>query len=261
LNENLNLNLDVLRGSHSSFTGNILRSSNSLQNTSIKKRNLFIRHLLVKNDLFFTEQLIDSKGINFIVGNCNKSNIILSSHYDGPGMYDNALGVILTISLAVHFSKKNKNICFALFDLEENGCLGSSFFFEENNNFSFHFDLGGCGVGNVLFAKLPNKPIKFKQNDRLIDIPFITDSIVSSQHGISSYHFFFLNSEDAKLIKSHKCPSVFFNLHTERDNLSLIKTSYLYRNYLRIKNILENWESVNKNNGDKFLRKHKVNII
>ena len=210
--------------------------------------------------MVYSEQLFNKIGINFILGDPEKGKIIISSHYDGPGIYDNALGAIMIIYLAIYF-RDHDNLVFALFDFEEKGCIGAKYFFRKFNNFLLHFDLGGCGVGDVLFAKNPDTPLKLKFKGDVIEIPFLTDASVSSKFNIQSYHLFFLNKEDANNLRNYICPVVFFSLHSINDNLDLIKLRHIYNNFYKIKNLIEENDIDDNFYLKKLFKKHGADII
>lgn len=201
------------------------------------ERHTFIRELLIDYRIKFIEHKF-KEGINFIIGNALKSKSIISSHYDGLGMYDNAVGCILLIYLKL--KEINNDVCYVLFDQEEKGCLGAKSFFKLYNSFDIHYDIGGCGIGDNVFFKNPKTPFVFKYNNKSYSLPFLCDATMSSTYIKCSWHIFFLNNEDANLIGQGYCPSSFFMLHDERDNEVNINNNSINNNISHLKNIFFN---------------------
>ncbi|MDD3700356.1 MAG: M28 family peptidase [Bacteroidales bacterium] len=224
---------------------NIKNIASELWKTKQEKRYIFLRNLLSNSNIKFFEQHFNN-GINFIVGDFLRCNTVVSSHYDGPGMYDNAVGCIILIHLMLdNFSD---NICFALFDQEEIGCIGAKSFFSENNNFINHIDIGGCGIGNELIFKKPNESFIFKHKGTNVVLPFYCDANISANYGINSWHLFFLNSNDKKSLNNMICPKAFYILHDERDNQNIISNKYTINNLNYLRYILHLTEIPNVKN-------------
>jgi hypothetical protein len=217
---------------------NIKETASNLWQTPQNKRNTFLRTLFFANNIDFIEQQFNNGGINFIVGDILNCNIVVSSHYDGPGMYDNAVGCIILFYLMT--KRKSNNTCYALFDQEEIGCLGAKSFFSKNNHFIKHYDIGGCGIGDELIIKKPNNPFSFLCAEKKVVLPFFCDANISANYGIDSNHLFFLNKSDRLLFNSGFCPQAFFNLHTDKDSLQIISNDFCNVNYEILNNLI--WE-------------------
>ena len=239
----------------------IIDIANKLSRNPLPKRRNIIRQLLKEEKLKFHEQEVNSNGINFIISDfsADKDLILISSHYDGPGMYDNAVGSIITIFLAKYF-KKNRKLCFVLFDLEEQHCQGSITFFNKLKDFLFHYDIGGCGTGNILFAKNPATPICFNSSNKKIFLPFITDSIQSYKNGILSSHLFFLDEKDSERLNNHICPLIFFKLHTKNDDCKIVDYKTIFFNYKMLQLILKKSITLDYITFS-FLEKYGVNLL
>ncbi len=221
-----------------------------MNNTSIKIKELatelwlmpedkkpkFIRELLTDYGIQFIEHEF-SQGTNFIIGNYPNCKTIISSHYDGPGMYDNSVGCIILILLALNTNEKG-DISYVLFDKEEEGCLGALNFFNKNINFYQHIDIGGCGVGDFLFVKDPSTPFILKGKGKKYSFPFLTDATISRESVNKSWHLFFVDENDARLLCNETCPNVFFYLHNKRDNDKIISENHISNNLKHLSQII-----------------------
>ena len=161
----------------------------------------FIFYGLLINGLKPQKQVFQScfgKGMNIFTftGNIeSKETIIISAHYDGDTIFDNAGGVIALLEIAKKLSNMNlSNSIILLFtDQEENYQQGSHNFMNLFNkeNIINNINIDGYGIGDELFSVSELIDNNFNSKDF-----FLTDSDIFKQSGIPSISYFSAFRED-----------------------------------------------------------------
>ena len=189
----------------------------------------------------------------------DESGLLLTAHYDtfpdSPGANDNASAIAVLIGLYQELRKSDlqKKITFAIFDQEENGCVGSRAFAKHNYDFSSVISLELVGHGDViglwpiteetknqsfckeLIATIKKKHITYEV---VADLPlFYADFTPFREKSIKdSFCITVVPKEDLitirkvikhpNLLKKHS-PKFFEHYHSKKDDMSMIQDSAL----------------------------------
>lgn len=173
------------------------------------------------------------KGKNFVVLDFfeeSKPVIIITTHYDGFGAYDNAGGVIALLWLLRWIKLDNlKNLnnkwglIVVFLDGEERGLIGARNFVEnsmlEKVKIRGHISLDGFGIGNLIggFGNMKSVRIRLGRKGE-IEVPLSADTSVFQEKGISSLHIFSLPHNELQNLVHHSIfPPQWHILHTKED--------------------------------------------
>lgn len=160
-----------------------------------------------------------------------QKTIVISTHYDGIGAYDNACGVATLLYLIESFIsyRPKHNFVYCFFDCEEEGQMGSKLFlqdFPNRRSVVQHLEIDGSGIGDCLVgvSNFTSLPLQF--GEKIIVVPSSGDFASFISHNIPSLHLFSLPMREAKLfVEKRIFPETLYILHTEEDNLTKVDNS------------------------------------
>ena len=198
----------------------------------IERRRQSIADNLEQQGLRYEVQVFRTngcKGVNFLVGEWKREdrpNIVITSHYDGPGAYDNAggtIGLMWLTKWARIDGLRSFNGKFGLIvvftDGEERGLLGAKEFLKENpSNVHAHVSIDGFGIGTVIggFGNLRDIRLNIRSHEELLTLQ--ADTLVFQRNGIPSIHLFSLPVRSFRLlVKNRTLPHQWRIIHTKED--------------------------------------------
>lgn len=125
-----------------------------------------------------------------ITNDDQKKNIVLSAHYDGESLFDNAGGVIALLDLSKRIQKFKPPISVVILftDQEESYQQGAAHFIKENitNNIIYkNINIDGFGIGDELFCVS-----ELTKNIKTDNDLFLCDSDEFMKHGTPSLSYF-----------------------------------------------------------------------
>ena len=136
--------------------------------------------------------------------------IVVSSHYDGSGVLDNAQGVAVTLGLLEKLSGE-KDITFLFTDLEEQGQLGARAYLERfgKEGIAFNVNVDGAGIGDVFvdLSKVRKLNAKLPNGERA-EIELYSDADVFKEYGISSFSYATLPENQIEYLRDRRMPKV-----------------------------------------------------
>ena len=172
-----------------------------------------------------------------------KRKIILSAHYDGESLFDNAGGVIALLDLTKKIQKFKPPVSVVILftDQEEKYQQGAAHFIKENINENIlykNINVDGFGIGNAVFSVSDLTKNKNSNNDL-----FLCDSDEFIKNGIPSISCFSAFIEDYNRAKLNNDILSFFkkyitkafyeeNFNTKRYNLNGEKLWNMMQMYL-----------------------------
>jgi hypothetical protein len=203
-----------------------------LYSLPLKERRTFLTKSLKDLGLRFDIQHFSEDGYigqNILVYDYyekGRSTIIISSHYDGFGAYDNAGGVVALLWIIRWAKRINQDlkekfsILFVFLDGEERGLLGAKHFVKNNsiNEIYGHISLDGFGIGTEIgcFANL--KEARLKVNSQEKSIKLQADTTVFQKIGVLSLHLFTLPEKELLgLLEEALFPDTWRIVHTKND--------------------------------------------
>jgi hypothetical protein len=219
------------------MTDNYLSNVILFNNLNKEERLSFLYTKLKKNGFNpkiqnFFSSFGEGRNIFTEINNDNqKKNIILSAHYDGDSLFDNAGGVIalLDLSKKMQQSELPLSVSILFTDQEESYQQGAAHFIKEyidNNITHKNINVDGFGIGDDLFSVSDlTKDIK-NCNDL-----FLCDSDEFMKHGILSKSYFSSFEIDFKntLHNGGKIYFVFEKYKTDSffiKNYNIVSTKY-----------------------------------
>lgn len=213
-----------------------------LYSLPLKERRTFLTKSLKDLGLRFDIQHFSEDGYigqNILVYDYyekGQSTIIISSHYDGFGAYDNAGGVVALLWIIRWVKLINKDlkekfsILFVFLDGEERGLLGAKHFVKNNsiNEIYGHISLDGFGIGTEIgcFANL--KEARLKVNSQEKSIKLQADTTVFQETGVLSLHLFTLPEKELLgLLEEALFPDTWRIVHTKKDTPDKIDDCFI----------------------------------
>lgn len=168
------------------------------------------------------------EGKNILVRDYYKKKqptMIISSHYDGFGAYDNAGGVVALLwvirwTKLIDENTRKLSIIFVFLDAEERNLMGAKHFLHENSidEICGHISLDGFGIGTEIGAFANLKEIKLKVHSHEKSIAFQADTTVFQANGIPSLHLFTLPEKELlELVHFGNFPDTWRIVHTNED--------------------------------------------
>lgn len=157
-----------------------------------------------------------------------QKNVVVSTHYDGIGAYDNACGVTALLYLIESFIsyRPKHNFVYCFFDCEEEGQAGSKAFlqdFPNRRSIVQHLEIDGSGIGDCLVGVSNFTSLPLRIGEKVIVIPSSGDFASFISHNIPSLHLFSLPMKEAKLfVEKRIFPETLYILHTKEDNLKKV---------------------------------------
>ena len=162
-------------------------------------------------------------GYNVIAETPRNGNgrIVVSSHYDGAGVLDNAQGVAVTLSLMEKL-RNEKDITFIFTDLEEQGQLGARAYLERfgKEGITYNVNVDGAGIGDRLVDLSKVRKLNTRLPEGEAEIELRSDADAFKEYGISSVSYATLpENEIDDLIKAGKMPRLWASVLQNEDNL------------------------------------------
>jgi hypothetical protein len=202
----------------------------------IGERRLFLEDFFSIEKLNYETQAFEQNnynGTNFLILDWfrqNKTNIVITAHYDGFGAYDNAGGTIGLLWLLkwAKFDKlaafKNRFGLVVSFtdgeevDLAGVRCLLRHRIFQSQQKYN-HIALDGFGIGTCIggFANRRNVIVKLPSTGKR-SLPLQAETNIFQDIGIPSLHLFTLPKDQLiNLVARSLFPPCWQAIHTEKD--------------------------------------------
>ncbi|MEK6906269.1 MAG: M20/M25/M40 family metallo-hydrolase, partial [Nanoarchaeota archaeon] len=188
-----------------------------------KKKSLIVEHL--SNIGYHTKFQKFKEGENILAEKkgFSKNKIIISTHYDGVGAYDNSGGVVVLMDLSKKIRNYNlkNSVQIIFFDQEEIGQKGSKYFLnslnkKEISKIIYNLNLDGVGVGSCIVS-----------SDQFDVDKSITDSTTFLEKGIPSKSYFTISKRDKHILEKGIIPDFANKIHTLEDNPEIIEEKSL----------------------------------
>ena len=219
----------------------------TIYSLNIQERRMFIKSYLIKRDISFKTQsfrLEGYEGENIIIEEWMRQdipNIIISSHYDGWGAYDNAggtAGILWLISWTkmdgLKYLKGRFGFIIVFLDGEESGLLGvknfiSNYLSKENLSIGGQVSLDGFGIGTHIGGFANTKWVEIKTDSRKeTRFKLEADTTIFQKYKIPSLHLFSLPYQELKALSDkRKFPPSWRILHTRDDTPDKIEEGFL----------------------------------
>lgn len=210
---------------------------------------------------------VSRRGANVVaeIGHASADVLLLGAHYDhvdrAQGVIDNAAGVAAVLQLAAAFASRplaNLTVRIALFDLEENGLLGSQAMMQDSARMPLprkflNFDVFGYGDAVWIGALDATAPLPSALRDAGVESGWhvVVDSLYPpSDHlsfrrtSTSSYAISILDSADIHSLLARfrardmnaggTAPRIFQILHTDADTMDKLDAAAVARALERI---------------------------
>ena len=222
-----------------------------------------IINILEKNNINYIIQTIPSfNAIGNIVVQLNPSKskkIVIAAHYDNcpgtPGANDNAAACSILLDLIINNTNKTDYIEFIFFDLEEYGCIGSSYYLYSNKeNIDYAINLDMCGIGeNIIYSHYSfnniNK-INFKdinEKHKVININRLPygDANMFIEKGIETLYIVNSTNKDVEWFHNYSkgkikgIPDFAKTMHTPNDVIDNLNFDQIEKIYMFIFDLLE----------------------
>lgn len=200
-----------------------------------QKRGI-IQAYLKRTELTFRVQNFQEngeQGINFIVLEWEKQdgpNIVITSHYDGCGAYDNAGGVVAIMWLMKwmkldNMASLNRKYGFIVVftDREERGLLGAKYLLKnraiKTETIYAHLSVDGFGIGTNFGAFANTRKVRLKTKSKVkTTLTLQADTTVFQEMGLPSLHLFTLpKNELLDLVHRAIFPDTWLVIHTTKD--------------------------------------------
>lgn len=199
------------------------------------RRNLLLEQIATRGYKPRTQEFVyDGKtGCNVIAETQRNGDgkVVVTSHYDGAGVLDNAQGVAVTLGLMERLRNK-KDITFLFTDLEEQGQLGARAYVQEfgSDGINYNVNVDGAGVGDTLIDMSKVKMLQAKlPTGEEAEIELRADSDVFREKGIPAVHYATLPENEIADLRNGRMPE-FWRRHIYDDNdLSLISEKDIER--------------------------------
>jgi hypothetical protein len=189
----------------------------------------YICDYLYENDVKFNThkfQSVFGEGKNIVVeiNNKAKESILISTHYDDNGIYDNCGGVLQLLMLskkltAIDSSIHNYNYIIIFTDQEEKFQQGVFHFLKSNLTYAFkyHLNIDGIGIGKelILYNSIDGHLIIdwLNKQEKVI---LLTDNSPFTSNNIDSFHLFSCYKQEAdEIVTTQKFHNGFLHYFNE----------------------------------------------
>lgn len=224
-----------------------------------------IINILEKNNIKYTIQKAPSfNALGNIIVQLNPSQskkIVVSAHYDNfpgtPGANDNAAACSILLNLIINNKNKEDYIECVFFDLEEYGCIGSTYYvYLNNDNIDYVINLDMCGVGeNIIYSHYSlNNSSKINLNNiidkhKAINVEILPygDAYSFMENGIETFYIINSTNKDVQWFKNYYkginygIPDFAKTMHTPNDIVENLNFDQIEKIYMFIFDLLENY--------------------
>ena len=164
-------------------------------------------------------------GYNIIAETPRNGNgrIVVSSHYDGSGVLDNAQGVAVTLGLMENLRNK-KDITFLFTDLEEQGQLGARAYLERfgKGGIDYNVNVDGAGIGGALVDLSKVRKLNARLPEGEAEIELRSDADAFKEYGISFFSYATLPENQVDYLRTGRMPKVWEDSLFGDSDLSII---------------------------------------
>lgn len=187
------------------------------------RRNFLLEQIASRGYEPKTQEFVyDGKtGCNIIAETQRNGNgrTVVTSHYDGAGVLDNAQGVAVTLGLMERLRNK-KDITFLFTDLEEQGQLGARAYVQESGSDGINYNLNvdGAGIGDYLVDMDNVRILRTRlPSGEEAEIELKSDADVFREKGVPAVHYATLPENEVTDLQKGETPE-FWRRHIYDDN-------------------------------------------
>ncbi len=168
----------------------------------------------------------NQSGCNIIAETLRTVNeqIVVTSHYDGAGVLDNAQGVAVTLGLMKRL-RNERGITFLFTDLEEKGQLGARAYLEKfgKERIIYNINIDGAGTGELLIDLKNTKKLRARlSNGGTAELELHSDADVFEENGIPAIWYATLPENEVAILKTGELPPLWQRVLYADDDFSLI---------------------------------------